>query len=184
MPKALRLTGLAAVFALGVLLAWTVGAAGRLAETTTVDTTAVVETTTAAETTTEPSTTSETVTDASSGTTVLATTTLQVTTTRFVPVTTSSSSEDDTPAWVWALIAILAVGLIALILLLARRGRGGVSADERRRHLDGAVASWAAQGWAIESETADSAVLRRGGEAMLVSVDAAGHVSTRPLPGA
>ena len=46
-----------------------------------------------------------------------------------------------------------------------------------------AVASWAAQGWAIETQTDDSAVLRRGAEAMLVSVDQAGHVSTRPLPG-
>jgi hypothetical protein len=38
------------------------------------------------------------------------------------------------------------------------------------------------QGWALESQSADSAVLRRGGELMVVSVDEAGHVSTRPLP--
>ena len=81
------------------------------------------------------------------------------------------------------LLGILAVGLIVLIVLLARRGGGGgVSVDERRRQLDAAVGSWANQGWAVESETADSAVLRRGNEAMLVSVDRAGHVSTRPLP--
>jgi hypothetical protein len=37
------------------------------------------------------------------------------------------------------------------------------------------------QGWALDSQSADSAVLRRGTELMLVSVDDAGHVSTRPL---
>ena len=96
--------------------------------------------------------------------------------------TTSSSDENSTPDWAWVLIAILAVGLIALIVLLARRGGGGVSVEERRHLLDAAVGSWATQGWAVESETADSAVLRRGNESMLVSVDRAGHVSTRPLP--
>jgi hypothetical protein len=96
--------------------------------------------------------------------------------------TTTSSSDNGTEDWVWVLIAILAAGLIALIVLLARRGRGAVSADDRRRHLDAAVASWTGQGWGIDSETGDSVVLRRGSEAMLVSVDAAGHVSTRPLP--
>jgi hypothetical protein len=96
--------------------------------------------------------------------------------------TTSASSDNGTEAWVWVLLAILAVALVALFVLLARRGRGGVSAEERRRQLDAAVGSWAAQGWAVESTTPDSAVLRRGSEAMLVSVDRAGHVSTQPLP--
>lgn len=176
MPKALKLPAFAAVFALGVLLAWTLGAAGHAADTTTGDTTAAVETTTAAETTT-----GETATEVAPATTAFATTTLQVTTTRFVAVT-PSGAEDDTPAWVWALVAILAVALIALIALLARRGRGSVPVEQRRRHLDAAVSSWAAQGWAIESETADAAVLRRGSDTMIVSVDTAGHVSTRPLP--
>jgi hypothetical protein len=36
----------------------------------------------------------------------------------------------------------------------------------------------------VESQTADSAVLRRGGDLMLVSVDQGGHVSTKPLPAA
>jgi hypothetical protein len=112
------------------------------------------------------------------------TTTVQ-TTTRLVPVptgTTSATDDDATPAWVWVLLAILAVGLIVIIVLLARRGGGGASAEEKRHQLDAAVGSWTTQGWAIETETADSAVLRRGNEAMLVSVDRSGHVSTRPLP--
>jgi hypothetical protein len=85
---------------------------------------------------------------------------------------------------VWVLLGILAVGLIIVIALLATRGRGTVSVDDRRRQLDSAVASWTAQGWAIQNETTDSAVLSRGTEVMLVSVDKAGHVSSRPLPGA
>ena len=80
------------------------------------------------------------------------------------------------------LLGLLAAALILVIVLLALRGGGGkVSAEERRRRLDGAVGTWAAQGWALESQSADSAVLRRGNELMLVSVDDAGHVSTRPL---
>jgi hypothetical protein len=84
---------------------------------------------------------------------------------------------------VWVLVAVLgAAALILAGVLLAGRGGAGVSADERRRRLDGAVGTWAMQGWALESQSADSAVLRRGGELMVVSVDEAGHVSTRPLP--
>jgi hypothetical protein len=62
-----------------------------------------------------------------------------------------------------------------------RRGHGSVSADERRRRLDNAVGSWVVQGWAIESQDADSAVLRRVDDLVLVHVDAAGHVNARPL---
>ena len=116
--------------------------------------------------------------------------TVERTTTRILPVsttqtTTSTSSDTEgTPAWVWVLLAILAAGLVALIVLLARRGRGTATAtpEERQRRLDAAVATWTTQGWAIERQTADSAVLRRGAESMLVSVDATGHVSTTPLP--
>ncbi len=95
--------------------------------------------------------------------------------------TEASSSSSGTPAWVWVLLGILAVALVVLVVLLTRRGGGTVPAEERRRRLDGAVASWAAQGWAVDSQTADSTVLRRDTELMLVSVDQAGHVSTRPL---
>jgi hypothetical protein len=82
---------------------------------------------------------------------------------------------------VWVLLAILAVVLVVLVVLLARRGGGSVPAEERRRRLDGAVASWTMQGWALESQSADSAVLQRADERMILSVDPAGQVSTRPL---
>ena len=42
------------------------------------------------------------------------------------------------------------------------------------------VGTWVAQGWAVESDTRDSAVLRRGAERMIVSVDPAGQTTTRP----
>jgi hypothetical protein len=84
---------------------------------------------------------------------------------------------------VWALVGVLALALVAVIVLLATRRGGSVSVEERQRRLHAAVSSWIAQGWAIESQTADSAVLRRGGELLLVSVDPAGQVMTRPLSG-
>jgi hypothetical protein len=38
------------------------------------------------------------------------------------------------------------------------------------------------QGWAVDNQTAESAVLRRGNELMQISVDSAGQITTRPLP--
>lgn len=170
------MAGLAVLFVAGALLA--------SVATAQTGTTTLTETTTTAETTTEP------------GTTVVTTATVRETTTRRVFVTTTpattapASSTSKTPAWVWVLLAVLAaIVLILAGVLLARRGGrrtvavSGVPVDERRRRLDGAVGSWTVQGWGIESQSADSAVLRRGDEVMLVSVDEAGHVSTRPLPG-
>ena len=167
MKTPLRYAGLAACLCAGLLLATTVAGNVQAADTTTTETTT--------ETLTEP-------------TTIVTTSTVEHTTTRqiILPATTttsSSSSDEDTPTWVWVLLAILAVGLVAAIALLASRHSGGeatVSPDERRRRLDGAVASWAAQGWALESQSADTAVLQRSGERMIVGVDSAGHISTRP----
>ena len=167
MREPLRYVGLAACLCAGLLLATTVAGSVKAADTTTTETTT--------ETATEP-------------TTIITTATVEHTTTRQIilpATTTSSSSESDqeTPTWVWVLLAILAVGLVAAIALLASRhsgGEAGVSPNERRRRLDGAVASWAAQGWALESQSTDTAVLQRAGERMIVGVDAAGHISTRP----
>jgi hypothetical protein len=168
--KPLQLAGLVACLVAGILLATAVAGSVEAAGTTTIETTIG----TTAETTAEP-------------TTVVTTETVEQTTTRQIilpsPTTTSSSSSSsETPAWVWVLLAILAVGLVIVIVLLARRGGrdSGVSAAERRHRLDGAVAGWTAQGWALESQTADSAVLQRAAERMIVSVDAAGHLFTQP----
>jgi hypothetical protein len=161
--RALKVSRLAALFAAGVLMA--IGAGAQTTETTTATTTTI-------ETTTGPATT-------------VVTTVEQTTTRRIVPTgitTSASSSNNETPTWVWVLLGILAAGLIALIALLARRGGGSVPAEDRQRRLDAAVGSWTAQGWALESQSADSAVLLRGGERLLVSVDQAGRVTTQPLP--
>jgi len=123
---------------------------------------------------------------------VTETTTVEHTTTQrvFVPTPTtttseSESSETSAPAWAWVVIGILVLGLILLVVLLTHHRGGGLDSDERRRRLDRAAASWLGQGWALDSQTAESAVLRRGSELMLITVDGAGHVSTRPLaPGA
>jgi len=166
--KPLQLAGLAGGLAAGLVLAFAVVGNVQAADTTTTATTT--------ETLTEP-------------TTIVTTSTVEHTTTRqiILPATTtssSSSSDNETPTWVWVLLAILVVALIATIGLLAsRHGHGGgetaVSPTERRRRLDGAVASWAAQGWALESQSTDTAVLQRSGERMIVGVDSAGHISTR-----
>jgi hypothetical protein len=167
---AVKLSALAVLFASGALLAGTIASGVGSAQTVTTTTVPV----TTIETTTAPGTTEITTATIEQTTTVPAETT--------TPTTTSSSSSGGTPTWVWVLLGVLAVGLIVLAILLARRGGGAISPEERRRVLDGAVASWTGQGWAIDNQTADGAILRRGGELMQVSVDPAGHVSTRPLP--
>ena len=164
MPKAAKLVGaLVALFVAGVLLAGLVVAGGKAQDVTTTATTV--------ETTTAPAQTE----------------TVEHTTTRIVPRTTTSAetTSESAPTWAWVVIAVLAVAAIGLLIaLLTRRGGSGrgLSAEERRRRLDGAVAGWVGQGWAIDSESGESAVLRRGGELMLVSVDQNGAISTRPLP--
>jgi hypothetical protein len=99
------------------------------------------------------------------------------------PATTAAAetSSGGTPTWVWVVLAIVGAGaLIGLIVALTRRS-SKVSADERRRLVSATVASWTAQGWAIESQAESSAVMRRDGERVLVSVDADGHVMTAPV---
>ena len=168
MPQTAKLSGLGVLFVAGLLLAGAITAGGRAAQPTTTETT--VETTTAP------------------GTTESTTVTVQQTTTRrvIVPTTTTTSPENSastTPTWVWVLLGAVALAAIGLLVafLMRRGGQRGVSGEERRRRLDGAVASWIAQGWALDNQTADSAVLRRGNEVLLVAVDEVGHVSARPL---
>ena len=168
MPQAAKLSGLCVVFVAGLLLAGAITVGGRAAQPTTTETT--VETTTAP------------------GTTESTTVTVQQTTTRrvIVPTTTTTSPENSastTPTWVWVLLGAVSLAAIGLLVafLTRRGGHRGVPGEERRRRLDGAVASWIAQGWALDNQTADSAVLRRGNEVLLVAVDEVGHVSARPL---
>jgi hypothetical protein len=160
-PRALKLSGLAALFVAGFLAAAVIVTGGQAQLATTTETTV--------ETTTAPGTTE----------TVEHTTTRRV----IVPTSTTGSASNDngTPTWVWVLLGVLAVGVVVLLVVLLTRRGGRVSAEERQRRLTGAVGSWVAQGWAVENQTADSAVLRRGDDLMLVSVDPGGQISTRPL---
>jgi hypothetical protein len=166
----MKLIALATLFAAGVILSVGI-ASGGAADVTTTETATATET--VEQTTTEPARTE------------VRTETIQQTTTRkvFVPATTTASSEstDNTPTWVWVLLAILAVAAIGLLIALLTRRGGGLSPEERRRRIDHTIATWAAQGWAVQSQTGDSAVLRRNSELMQLSVDEAGQVSTQPL---
>jgi len=163
----MKALALAAVFAAGILLAGALTARGQGVETTTETTTSTIH-----ETTTAP------------GTTVVTTETTSPTPTTSPTTTAASSSSSTTPTWVWVVLAVLGAAVVGLVVaLLTRRGGGtpAIQPGELRRRLDNAVATWAAQGWALESQTADSAVLRRGEERMVVGVDDAGRVTTRPL---
>jgi hypothetical protein len=98
-------------------------------------------------------------------------------------VTTTGESSSETPAWVWALVAVLGLGVIALVVVLLVR-RGGpeeIPLEQRRQLVAAAVSSWVAQGWAIESQTDDSAILQRGGQHIVLSVDSRGRVTSGPL---
>ena len=159
--------GIVALFAAGLALAGGLAASG-VADVTTTETLPV--TTTLAETTTEPTTVVSTV---------------EQTTTRRVIVgstgtTSSSSSTSNTPTWVWVVLGLLAAAVIGLIVALLTR-HGGLSDDERQRRLDAAIASWAAQGWVLDSQTAGSAIMRRGPDLMVVSIDDKGLTNARPL---
>jgi hypothetical protein len=182
--SAMKLLGLTTLFAAGVLfagIAATVGGAQTIEtatetvhETTTQTltqtvthpptTTTVRETTTVQQTTTAPATT-------------VTTTETQVTTTT-PPVTTSSAaSSSSTPAWVWVLLALLGAAVIGLAVVLFTRRSTTIPDSERRQRLQAAVAGWTAQGWAVLTETADTAMLQRGDERMSVSVDQTGQTS-------
>jgi hypothetical protein len=183
----MKLLGLAALFAAGVLVAGiaATGGGAQTVETTTVtvhETTA--ETVTHATTETVHETTTLEQTTTAPATTVITTTTAQPTTTATTPTTTATttstaSTSSGTPTWVWVVLALLAAAVIGLAVVLFT-GRGAAIPDsERRQRLQGAVTSWTSQGWALLTETADTAVLQRGDERMAVSVDQAGQISTR-----
>ncbi|HSS82027.1 MAG TPA: hypothetical protein VLK24_12645, partial [Gaiellaceae bacterium] len=167
MLKALALSGFAVLFSAGALLAGIVATGGHAADTTTTEQTTITETSPGETTTVEQTTTRRVIVPTTTGTT-----------------TSGSETGSDIPDWVWVVIGLLALGLIVLlVVLLTRRGGGAaaVPADERQRRLDNAVGSWTMQGWALDNQTADSAVLRRGNELMQISIDSAGQITTRPL---
>lgn len=174
MSRVLKAAGCLALLAAGLLLALAVASGAPAADTTTETT---LETTTETTTVTTAPTTTETL-----------TTTVQQTTTRKVIVpppttetTTGGSNTSGTPTWVWIVLGALALALIVLAILFATRGRSGMSPQQRNSILISAVGGWSREGWGLESQTSDSAVLRRDDERMIVSVDQMGQVQARPL---
>jgi hypothetical protein len=99
------------------------------------------------------------------------------------PTTTSTQeSGSSTPTWVWIVLGLLAAAVVGLIVALAtRRGPAELPEPERRRRLQSAVESWTAQGWALVSQSTDTAVLQRGREQMTVSVDPAGQIKAQQI---
>jgi len=101
------------------------------------------------------------------------------------PSTTAVTPESTsgTPAWVWVVVALAGAGLVALVVgwVRGRRRRPQLSPEERQQRIFTAVTSWTTQGWVIENEAGDTAVLSRRGERMLITVDANGRITTSAI---
>lgn len=97
--------------------------------------------------------------------------------------TATQGSTSGTPTWVWVVVALAGAGLVALVVGWARgrRHRSQLSPEERQQRIFTAVTSWTTQGWVIENEVGDTAVLSRRGERMLVTVDANGRITTSAI---
>jgi len=120
---------------------------------------------------------SATVTETRPGVTITSSETVGVTVT---PAAQATSSE--TSGWIWVIIAAVGAAVIALIVwFLGRRRRAEVSLEERSRSLGTTIASWTSQGWVIENQSEDSAVLGRDGERVVITVTSAGRVTSGAL---
>lgn len=116
-------------------------------------------------------------------TTAGSTQTLPQTVTRTTVTTPASTGESSSrlPLWAWIAIAVAAACLLVLLIWLIRRPRK-LAPEERRRLVASAAASWIVQGWAIEQQSDESAVLHRDGQRILLSVDARGRIMTSVPP--
>jgi hypothetical protein len=107
----------------------------------------------------------------------------QVTLSTATAATTAATDSGSTPGWVWIVVAAAGGLLIALLVWLLHRDSSRPSLAERQRLVAATVARWTEQGWAIESQTETSAVLRQDGERIVVTVAPDGQISSRPLGG-
>jgi hypothetical protein len=89
-----------------------------------------------------------------------------------------------TASWVWAVVALAAGAVVAMVRSIAYRRATGVElpVEERNQRIFTAVTMRTTQGWLVESETDDAAVMSRDGDRVRVAVDARGRVTSGPLP--
>ncbi len=98
---------------------------------------------------------------------------------------------DGVPAWVWVIVGIAVVAVLLAVFLLGK-GRGekvdsqarrAKTPAERQEILVAALSGWTSQGWTIESQTADVAVLKKEGQRRQLRVDELGALHQQELPG-
>ena len=89
-----------------------------------------------------------------------------------------------TASWVWAVVALAAGAVVAMVRSMAHRRTTGVElpVEERSQRIFTAVTMRTTQGWLVESETDDAAVMSRDGDRVRVAVDARGRITADPLP--
>jgi hypothetical protein len=165
---------LAALFCVGVIAAFG-GSSGSAADSTGALTVTLSAATTTTEEPTVPQTTVEvTVTNTQ--------TTVGPGTVVINPPTSTSTTEtsSETKTWALVVIGIAIVILIGLIGWLASRHKD-LPPEARRGALDRAVGAWVAQGYAPVNQTDTTAVLRRGDEQVVVTVDGRGNISSQPV---
>jgi hypothetical protein len=86
-----------------------------------------------------------------------------------------------TVAFPWLVLAI-SIGIAALVVivrLLSDRDDNDVPTEVRQQQLFTAVTTWTTQGWTVESDNNESALLSNGADRMLVAVDDRGRVTAR-----
>lgn len=96
------------------------------------------------------------------------------------PTTTTTDTSSGTKTWALVAIGIAIVILIGLIGWLSSRHKD-LPAEARRRVLGQAVAAWVAQGYAPVNQTDTTAVLRRGDEHVVLTVDGRGNIGSQPV---
>lgn len=103
----------------------------------------------------------------------------------------ATTDGDGIPAWVWVIVGIAIVAVLLAVFLLGK-GRGekvdsqarrGKTPAERQEILVAALSGWTSQGWTIESQTSDVAVLKKEGQRRQLRVDEFGALHQQELPG-
>jgi hypothetical protein len=110
------------------------------------------------------------------------------------PSEPETTSEDGIDAWVWAIIGIAAV-LLLLVVFLSGRSSGGTRQQdagasvppvtpeyERQQVLVSTLGGWTAKGWLVESQSATSAVVSKGGERRQITIDEHGRAFQYDMP--